>query len=182
MKTFERAEASPQLSEAFREFSWSLYKAKIGESFISSFIFLIDSEENLEQNWRYISTRIAALYQSALMDDYSAWNIYLIFRCESKLSRALQYEIENDKFSMRKIVYSEAPRLLQSNVVELLNSEILGASLESQLLRNLPDISDRERSGLQELFDEFGAVPTDNKIESKNKREELLSFLLERIK
>ncbi|MCY1284132.1 hypothetical protein D9M70_330260 [compost metagenome] len=181
MRTFELSEATPQINETFQDFTWGLYKAKIGESFISCFVFLIPNEKSLEQNWKFISTRIAALYQTKLTDDYSAWNIYLLFQCETAINRPLQYEIENDKFSMRKIVNCNAPSISHGSAIALLNNEILGASLESRLSSNLPNIDDRVHSELQQLFDEFGAIPEDNKIESKNKREELLRFLLERI-
>ncbi len=181
MITFKKTDANLQIVEAFKNFSWQLYTADINESLISSFAVTIQDEESLEKSWKYIATRIAALYQSQLKDDYSAWNIYLLFNCNSKISRTLQYEIENDKFSMRKIINYTASEPTTLETIKMINNEILGLSLESCLQKKTSIAETRKPTELQNLFTEFGVLPTDNKLESKNKREDFLNFLLSRI-
>lgn len=181
MNSFEEAALPTALKEAFKDFKIGLFKAGFGESYISCFYLKSRNENELRENWQYISSSIAALYQAHLTDDYSTWNIYLLLACEESISRNLQYKIENDKFSMRKIVHSDVKNADEKKIMELLNNEILGNSLESSLLKNLPDLEARSASHLQMLITEFGEVPSDNKAESRLRRSELLEFLIQRI-
>lgn len=181
MNSFEEATLPATLKDAFKDLKIGLFKAVFGESYISCFYFKSRNENELSEKWQYITSSIAALYQAHLTDDYSTWNIYLLLVCEEPISRNLQYKIENDKFAMRKIVHSEVENSEKNKIVELINNEILGNSLESSLLKNLPSLEARAASPLQILITEFGEIPSDNKAESRTRRSELLEFLIQRI-
>jgi hypothetical protein len=59
------------------------------------------SEENL---WKNISKEIALKYQSKLETVYDKWNLYTIYVTSDDIPKDLKKQIENDKFSSRKIV------------------------------------------------------------------------------
>ena len=54
-----------------------------------------------------MSSVIAYEYQAELENKFDAWNIYLAFVTPSAIAKTTKYEIENDKFSMRKLVVSD---------------------------------------------------------------------------
>lgn len=181
MNIFEEAPLPQEFTKTLTDIDLSLFKANFGESYISCFFFRAPDEEKIKENWLNISSSIAALYQTRLPDDYSVWNIYFILICAGSVSRDLQYKIENDKFSMRKIVRSNCTITDNSDAIALINDEILGSSLEPSLLKNTPELEPRLASNLQSLLAEFGNIPSDNKAESRARRVELLDFLLQRI-
>ena len=80
------------------------FKKVIFKGDISIFIFLFDTESELEGAWDKISGNIAGNYQSELTEQFAIWNIYIFFLCRCELSIALKYKIGNDRFSSRKIV------------------------------------------------------------------------------
>lgn len=74
---------------------------------ISVFFSLFTNTDQVEANWRKISNSVASVYQSRLTgkgNEFEKWNIYLLFLCGAEVEKKLKFEIENDKFSTRKII------------------------------------------------------------------------------
>lgn len=122
------------LNDAFPEVPFRLYKSMVSEkkpeSFFSAITCVIDDESTLEDLWDKISSLISVDYQMELIDEFSRWNIYLMFITKQSVSNKVKYRIENDKFSVRKIVvdnFSAEPNL--SIVVSYLNNHILSNDL-----------------------------------------------------
>ena len=69
-------------------------------------IFLIQFENELDllKSWEDIYKTIALDFQTKLTNEFSIWNIYLVFQTNSPISKQLKYNIENNTFSSRKIV------------------------------------------------------------------------------
>lgn len=59
---------------------------------------------DLEKFWREFNSFITAEYLIKLKNDFSKWNSYIFYITDSSMQRSLKYEIENNKFSTRKIV------------------------------------------------------------------------------
>lgn len=115
------------LSRQFPDAAFSMYRSA-PEDHISCFVCWIKDESDLLFLWKKVSSVIAYEYQSELEDNFSAWNIYLAFVTPCNISKTTKYEIENDKFSMRKLVVSGVTSTFDPE--EHLNNEILGADLE----------------------------------------------------
>ena len=129
------------LKTAFPEVEFNLYRAMVKENvFMSAFSCRIENEEILEQLWSRINSLIGAEYQTQLLDEFSSWNIYLAFFIPKQVSNVLKYNIENDTFFVRKIVFDSNLEDLEKEVIAInLNSHILGKdiSIESQSIQEV---------------------------------------------
>jgi hypothetical protein len=119
------------LTAAFPEVEFNLYKVKVKEnSFFSAFSCWVDSEEVLAQLWSRISDLIGTEYQTKLETEFSSWNIYLAFFVPNQISNALKYNIENDTFFVRKIVFNrELSHLEKHSIPKCLSDHILGKDI-----------------------------------------------------
>ncbi|MFT5813659.1 MAG: hypothetical protein ACI9VT_001412 [Psychroserpens sp.] len=119
------------LSVAFPEADFSLHKAAVAENiFMSVFSCCVESEKILERLWIRINNLIGTEYQTKLDDEYSSWNIYLVFFTSQKISNALKYTIENDTFFVRKIVFdNKLLELKEGHIAGYINDYILGKDI-----------------------------------------------------
>ncbi|QUM90559.1 hypothetical protein HWV03_18060 [Moritella sp. 36] len=119
------------LNLEFPDVEFNLYQALIGgKSFLSAFSCWIENEEILEQFWNRINNLIGIDYQTKLEDEFSSWNIYLVFFIPTTVSNSLKYTIENDTFFMRKIVFdSKLKSLNKDKFSAYLDDHILGKDI-----------------------------------------------------
>ncbi len=115
------------LSKQFPRAAFSFYRSE-PEDYISCFVCWLKDESDLLYLWKKVASVIAYEYQAQLENKFDAWNIYLVFITPASVAKNTKYEIENDKFSMRKMVISEADKSFDPETH--LNNEILGADLK----------------------------------------------------
>lgn len=127
MRISESKQSVDFLAKQFPRAAFSLYRSQPVD-YISCFVCWVKDENDLLYLWKKVASVIAYEYQSELENKFEAWNIYLAFITPSSVTKTTKYEIENDKFSMRKLVVSEAEHLFSPEVY--LNNEILGADLK----------------------------------------------------
>ncbi len=105
--------------------------------------------KTLENQWKHFNSFISAELLSVKKDEFSKWNFYL-FYLSKEANKELKYEIENNKFSSRKIVLDDYPRELNNinilNIVRnhITNEDILkvaNSPVTSNIVRN-PIIED----------------------------------------
>lgn len=101
--------------------------ANIGKVAVDVFFVKFKSEIELSDCWRQISNAIALYYQADLNDEFKKWNTYLFVLLEDNISKRLKYTIENDTFSNRKIVRDNLKEPLNSEIVQQLCDENIGA-------------------------------------------------------
>ncbi|PQJ89362.1 ABC-three component system middle component 1 [Aliivibrio sifiae] len=109
---------------------------------INTFCCIISSTDILSEKWKEISDNLNYEYFSKYVpSDFERWNNYLVFVCLDSLPEELKYEIENDKFYMRKIVLDlsqvEKPNMQQA-VREILDEKLLlsNVNLSTEKKRN----------------------------------------------
>lgn len=68
------------------------------------FTKVFENEEELINNWETINETIAIEFQSTLEKDVSIWNLYLILFVREDVKVERKLEIEQDKYSTRKII------------------------------------------------------------------------------
>ena len=126
------------LKSAFPEVELKLYKAIVRDnSFISAFSCWIESEKMLERFWSRINSLIGTEYQTNLDDEFSSWNIYIVFFSSHKISNALKYTIENDTFFVRKIIFdNQADSLEKEQIPKCLDDHILGKDIKIDPILN----------------------------------------------
>ena len=106
----------------------------------------------LERDWLEITDYINSDYLAEVKNEFERWNSYVLFASTEKVPKSLQYDIENDKFSMRKIVAHSPESILdKSGLIKLLNRKILSTDINYQKLVSntatsnsisVPDLSD----------------------------------------
>ncbi|HEX8013961.1 MAG TPA: ABC-three component system middle component 1 [Flavobacterium sp.] len=79
----------------------------------------------LEKQWKEFNSYITAEYLIKLQNDFSKWNTYVFYIAEKTVTKALKYEIENNKFSSRKIVIESEKLDVDSAVIEGVISEYI---------------------------------------------------------
>lgn len=119
------------ISAAFPEAKFTLFKALINnDAFLTGLACWVESEEILDKLWSRINNLVSAEYQTKLDDEYSSWNIYLVFFTPQKISNALKYTIENDTFFVRKIVFdNQLVELKEEKIAGYFNDHMLGKDI-----------------------------------------------------
>ena len=102
---------------------------------MSAFSCRIENDEMLERLWSRINNLIGTEYQTQLDDEFSSWNIYLVFFTPQRISNALKYTIENDTFFVRKVVFdSQLVQLEKEHIAAYFNDHILGKDIKVESL------------------------------------------------
>ena len=78
--------------------------------------------DNLEKHWKEFNNLVTAEYLIKLQDDFSKWNSYIFFLTE-EIPKPLKYEIENNKFSTRKIVIETKTPIINDEIINNIISE-----------------------------------------------------------
>lgn len=119
------------ISASFPEAKFTLFKAFVNnDAFLTGLSCWFENEEVLEKLWSRINNFVGAEYQSKLENEFSSWNIYLVFFISKKISNSLKYTVENDAFFMRKIIFDNqlvAPE--KEHIAKYLNDHILGKNI-----------------------------------------------------
>lgn len=145
---------------------------------ISCFVAKLKNSSALHKDWSNIVSLIAAEYQSRLENEFSVWNIYLAFICTEIIDMNLKYEIENDKFSMRKIVADGIQLDNINEITKYFNNEILGKDLTIAEV-STTFVSERQTaSNMQKLIESLGYIPSGHKDDAAAVRVEKLKTLL----
>lgn len=88
------------------------------ERFKINVFFLETSNAILNDYWKRFSNMVAANYQTAehMSDkEFDRWNFYIIYISKDIVSKELKNQIENDKFSSRKIVEDAYEQVLNND-------------------------------------------------------------------
>lgn len=166
------------LKREFPQLKFSLLATTNGEP-INCFLCRISSQETLEQTWSRVTSLIAAEFQTHLESDFEIWNIYLVFVCSFPVDRALQYRIENDRFSMRKIILQEPEDISIEQLALHLNNDVLG--LDLRLFEKSPSVSTKNNntSSIASRIQQLGDIPLGPGETQATKRSQLLKILIE---
>lgn len=77
----------------------------------------------LEIQWKEFNSYITAEYLVKLDNNFSKWNTYVFYIAEKTVTKALKYEIENNKFSSRKTVIEGENLELNPDTIDRVISE-----------------------------------------------------------
>jgi hypothetical protein len=131
------------------------------------FFATVPSEDVLNTRWVQISNFVAIKFQNKLDSEFERWNIYLFYRIENTVNRALHYSIENDTFSSRKILINTGQSKRDVINEHVLNKDMTIHSTETQnensfipnaiINESLKDIKARKRLG-PEIENSLGEI------------------------
>lgn len=82
-----------------------------------------NDNDSLEKNWSEFNSYISTEVLSFKDDEFAKWNFYVFYLSKGNIKRELKYEIENNKFSSRKIVYEKCTENIDDNTIRILINE-----------------------------------------------------------
>jgi hypothetical protein len=109
------------LSAEYENIQFHMLRSDDHLSFISCIVCVCETAQVIIENWRAIQNTVAVYHQHS--GGFDAWNMYLAFVSTESVAVWEKYEIENNKFSVRKIVLDnlqQSPSLEQL-IIELEN-------------------------------------------------------------
>ncbi|MCD9464534.1 hypothetical protein CJF25_16340 [Photobacterium phosphoreum] len=182
---FEKKDLDLSFFPAWDDIEFSVYKLQINESeVITAFFCIVNSEESLDRIWLETADYINHEYLSRNITDFERWNSYLLFVCGEKVSKSLQYEIENDKFAIRKIVVKKNTNWIESSTeqsrISILNEKVLLSHitlpLKSDSKKNEIKLPSLSVFGLSVIDEKIPSEP--RKVDSKKARDKWIEVAL----
>ncbi|WP_421174318.1 ABC-three component system middle component 1 [Aeromonas enteropelogenes] len=161
------------LSSRFKNIEFQLFVSSDSISYISCITCLCTSSAQIIENWRPIQNFVSGFYQPP--GELAVWNIYLAFFCVEKLPVWDKYEIENDKYAVRKLVLDGQKMLpTTTQVIDSLSEHLLGSDLviDSSVDGKIEEIS-------LSLNEYVRGVPLDSTAESREERARIINHLIE---
>ncbi len=169
------------LNDEFPECQFQCFTASIipdSDKFITAFTCSTSSNDELSSLWEEISSVISVDYQSLLEDEFSRWNIYILFASKETVTKPLHYEIENNKFSARKIVIKDLSNTSTDDTIALLNERILCADITlTPASKPASVVQPFEMSEITNAL-LLAELPLGNKTTDKDKRKEWIDSIL----
>jgi len=114
-------------------------------------IFFIKADVNIIKNeWKRFSKMVALNYQNAeymSSSEFDRWNFYIVYLLKESIPKELKAQIENNKFSSRKIVEDsydkefnddEANRLIVKHITNTDLKEIVDATDQVSISEYIP--------------------------------------------
>lgn len=160
------------LSTEYENFQFHMLRSDDRLSFISCIVCVCETAQDIIKNWRKIQNLIAVYHQST--GSFDAWNMYLVFVSAENVPVWEKYEIENNKFSARKIVLDELQEIpsIDQIIVEL-EKQLFGSDLT---LENRSDQVEEKSTHLEKYY---RGAPLDSKSESREKRASMINNIIE---
>lgn len=125
MESFDRIGDSQGITTQIKN-NFDVQEAVVGNLIFGSNIPVVlvqfKSLDNLGKHWKELNSLVTAEYLIKLDNDFSKWNSYIFFVTE-EIPKPLKYEIENNKFSTRKIVIEMETPLINDVVINNIISE-----------------------------------------------------------
>lgn len=123
------------LSEFSKNWKINVYEIPMGVEgdFITAFCARTSRKDTLKNDWLAVTDSINNGYLTGVDSDFEHWNSYLLFIVDEEIlkSDGLEFEIENDKFYMRKIVeHNVQSSINEEKIIRLLNHKILSTEIE----------------------------------------------------
>lgn len=159
------------LSTQYKDIQFYMLRSDDHLSFISCLVCICKTSNDVIHNWQSIQNMVAVFNQSNA--NFDAWNMYLAFFSIETVPIWAKYEIENNKFSVRKIVLNELelPPSIDILIIEL-EKHFFGADL------TLTNHSNQREENLEHIGKFYSGVPLDSKNESREKRALVLNNII----
>lgn len=134
-KEIEAKELSKELKEDF-----PIQQLFFGELIFGGVIPLIfvsfNSLDDLNKNWKDFNSQITTDFVINLKEEYSRWNFYIFYFSNDIVPKSLKYEIENNKFSSRKIVIenceSISGEIIKMSISEHITNDNIQVNVENK--------------------------------------------------
>lgn len=89
-----------------------------------------ETMDDLNKNWKDFNGQITTDFVINLKEEYSRWNFYVFYLSTDVVSKSLKYEIENNKFSSRKIVIENSNSITMKLIDQVISEHITNNNIE----------------------------------------------------
>lgn len=143
-----------ELDEYFKTAGVICWERPAGNMKIYIFSMVYNTVEALQASYKALRDHIAISFQSQILQsDAERWNLYLVLFVKEIVPEDAKQDIVQDKFSMRKIVYSPVENeVTEEGIGRLIEKELFGVisirrqevtgSLSDLLVSNHPLVAD----------------------------------------
>lgn len=122
--------ASSALREATADKNFSCWEKTQQHFKLYIFTLLMEDGSEIADSWETINNNIASDFQSTLDKNVEIWNIYIVFISKKRIQKELKYQIEQNKYSSRKLVFDGFEDAEWNN---LLTDEATASYLDNKL-------------------------------------------------
>jgi hypothetical protein len=112
------------------------------------------SIDALAKTWKDFNSYVAAEYMTSIKDEYSKWNFYIFYLSMETLEKQLKYEIENNKFSSRKIVIENANSITEKEINLLISKHITNDNMQIGV-ENKQSSAFKKKASLAKILDKL---------------------------
>lgn len=102
--SFQSEEMIAGFNQFFEGCTLEYQQTALSNAKIHCFFVSVVSEDILEKSWMQVSNFLALHFQNSLLEEFERWNMYVFYKLPQHIQTSLQYQIENDTFSSRKIL------------------------------------------------------------------------------
>ena len=136
MESYKEIEAEELSNKLKKDFP--IKELSLGELVFGGVIPLIfvsfKSLDDLKKNWKDFNSQITTDIVINLKEEYSRWNFYIFFFSKDLVPKSLKYEIENNKFSSRKIVIENCESITEEVIKNSITEHITNDNIQINLV------------------------------------------------
>ncbi len=122
-----------EINSVFEINHFSIGKVKYGGDILVGIVKFKD-DAILITHWKEFNSYLTAKFMPTVTDDYSKWNFYVFYIAESSLGKSIKYEIENNKFSSRKIVIEDCKNISKEVIEEIISEHITNDNFQTNVI------------------------------------------------
>jgi len=111
-------------------------------------------EKVLKKQWKEFNSYLTVKFIPSVKDEYSKWNFYIFYFSEKKVDKPLKYEIENNKFSSRKIVIENCESITEEVIKNSITEHITNDNIQINL-ENKQILTFKKNVSLAKIIDNF---------------------------
>jgi len=122
-------EIEEEIKSSFELNHFSVGKILFGGEVITCFVNFKDNSV-LKNQWKELNSYLTAKFIPTIKDDYSKWNFYIFYLSNETVEKQLKYEIENNKFSSRKIIIEKVNSITEKEINFLISEHITNDNIQ----------------------------------------------------
>ena len=112
------------------------------------------SLDALAKTWKEFSSFLAAEFMTSIKDEYAKWNFYIFYLSKENIEKQLKYEIENNKFSSRKILIENVNSITEKEINLLISEHITNDNIQVGV-ENKQSLKFKKNTSLSKILDKL---------------------------
>jgi len=148
-----KLEIAEEIMSSFELNHFSIGKVSFGGEVIACFVNFKD-DAVLKNQWKELNSYLTAKFIPTVKDDYSKWNFYIFYLSKGTVEKQLKYEIENNKFSSRKIVIENVNSITEKEISLFISEHITNDNIQIGV-ENKQTLKFKKNTSLSKILDKL---------------------------